>query len=100
MKYVILKSEHQDMGYDRVYPVLFPEYMVHAYVAAVLKTAVEQDIKKSALIYSGGFCWLHNGRWVAEHRSESLGMIKNEQYDSRDARILNMPHALQGMVIC
>lgn len=86
------------MGYDRVYPIIFPEYLTHIYVGTVLKIAIEEESKLTPVICSAGFCNIHEGRYIAEHGSESLNMKKNKREDSKDARILNMPNAMQGMV--
>lgn len=89
------------MGYDRVYPILFPEYMTHYVVAEVMKVAVEEEIKIKPTVHSAGFCEISNDSIVvSRHGSESLGIKRNGKQEPKDQRMLNMPNALQGMLLC
>lgn len=100
MKYIILKGTHDHLGIERLYPVIFPEYMTHCVVAHGVQNAFFKEEDAVLEVHSAGFCNIHytDQEWTATRGSESLGIKRgafNDDYD--DAKILNMPDALQGL---
>lgn len=98
MKYVILVVQEQELGFSRVYPFIFPEYVVHKNVAEHMVHLLGMEENKDATVLSAGFCHLHNGEWQTEHGSESLAIARDHRKGHRDHRLLNMPSAMQGIM--
>lgn len=100
MKYVILKVAESKLGFVRVYPVVFPEYMTHKSVADALVHMMGMVESKEATVLSAGFC--HIDRWEQWHctrGSMSLDINSDRKHDFRDQLVLNMPNAAQGIVM-
>lgn len=98
MKYVILKKEEK--GFDRLFPVIFPEYMVHVVIAQGVQNAYFREHDDVLQIHSAGFCnWNYvDQEWCCERGSESMCIKKGSNDDNfSDAQVLNMPEAMQGI---
>lgn len=98
MKYVILKKNEAG-GFTRVFPVIFPEHMVHSIMARAVADAHFRATQDGLEISSAGFCAHDDGSWVCFRGSESLNIPKDSSKDAEDAKVLNMPEALQGIVL-
>jgi hypothetical protein len=97
MKYVVIKVKED--GYTRVFPIIFAEYQTHSVVAALAIAAIDHEFKKTGTPLTAGTCWTTNDEWKCIHGSESLSMPKNKSCNALDANILNMPNALQGIIL-
>jgi hypothetical protein len=105
MKYVILKQADKS-GYTRMYPVIFPEFMTHSTIAHGVQNASFREEDVALEVHSAGFCNWHyiDQEWIATRGSESLNVKRAANDDGRaedeyDARILNMPDAMQGLML-
>lgn len=101
MKYVILAVKFADTPSTmmRVYPFVFPDYMVHAEVAKRMIQCVGMESGFIPEVHSAGFCNARNNAiQVVEHGSESLRIKSDPSRYDKDQRILNLPGALQGMI--
>lgn len=97
MKYVILQKKME--GFTRVYPIIFPEYMVHSIMAAAAIFAHMRECKEELSVLTAGFCNIDaRGNYVCEHGSESLKIKKDKTVDQFDADLLNLPDAMQGII--
>lgn len=97
MKYVILAVDEQDLGFTRVYPFIFPEYVVHSNMAEHMMHLLAMEEDKDAKVLSAGFCSLHDNQWRCTHGSESLAIKSERRCELRDERLLNLPNAQQGI---
>lgn len=71
MKYVIAVNQQ-----NWFFPVVFDEFIVHEYVAKVLR-------KQKLLVQSAGFVYCDNGTYkVSSEISESLQLRPNIEYDN------------------
>jgi hypothetical protein len=50
-------------------------------------------------VVAAGFCSIVNDQWKCERGSESLEIKKNPIFDEFDASYLNMPDAMQGIIV-
>lgn len=105
MKYVILKHNDKS-GYTRMHSIIFPEFMTHSVVAHGIQNAVFREEDVALEVHSAGFCNIHftDQEWIATRGSESLNIKRASNDDGRaedeyDARILNMPDAMQGLML-
>lgn len=99
MKYVILSVKEEKLGFTRVYPFVFAEYCTHKFVAEYMIHMLGMKEDKDAKVSGAGFCHLHKGEWQTDHGSESLGIKKDIRQGYKDHVILNMPNALQGIIL-
>lgn len=97
MKYVILEYTANDI--TRVFPIIFPESLIHKSVADRMIHCIGWDLNHIPHVKSAGHCDIWNGEWDCERGSESLGIKKSPVLDAGDKFILNMPDALQGMLL-
>lgn len=97
MKYVILQQENK--GVIRVFPIIFPERLVHKSVAEHMIHLIGWDRGDIPTVRSAGFCDIdvNTAEFFARPDSESLGISAN--FDMDDEKILNMPEAMQGILI-
>ena len=95
MKYVIFSRDVN--GVNRVYPVMFPEYMVHSVVAKAIIEAHDEKNMPGLVVESAGFT---NGEMgPVTHGSESLKIKADVERALIDLKILNLPSAFQGIIL-
>lgn len=98
MKYVILTVEVA--GILRAHPFIFSERDTHSEVARWMTNMLWREHNDEPHVYSAGFCDFGKGSVeVVKHGSESLKLKSDPDCESRDEQILNMPSALQGMLL-
>lgn len=99
MKYVILSHTVSDAALC-VYPIIFPEHLVHAEVARRMAHMIGFDSGFGPPdVLSAGFCEPGtNGFVVTSHGSESLRIDSKRVLEPRDARYLNLPSRMMGIV--
>lgn len=99
MKYVILKGVDK-IGVTRVFPIIFPETLVHADMAKHMQHMIGFDADFYPEVFSAGFCNVHGGIFDCERGSESLNIKRGVREDyEMDKKILNMPSAMQGILL-
>lgn len=99
MKYVLLTVKEEQLGFVRVYPFIFPEYVVHANVSEYMIYLLGMKEHKSAKVLSAGSCVLRRGEYIAGSGSVSMDIKGSPARSKRDQRLLNMTEALQGICI-
>lgn len=97
MKYVILQAKIA--GVDRVYPIIFPEALVHSEMAKQMQHMIGMEFGRVPSVRSAGFCHPSGGRFDGHSGSESLNIKGNSARSDDDLRILNMPDAMQGILL-
>lgn len=101
MKYIILKGVDK-IGVTRVFPIIFPESIVHYDMAKYMRHMLGFDADYTPEVFSAGFCDIDvdAGEFDCERGSESLKIPKGTN-DERlaDKKILNMPAAMQGILL-
>ena len=101
MKYVIFRIKSEELGFTRIFPIIFPEYCTHSFIAQVVKVAIDVEHAASGKsdLLSAGFCTQVAGAWRCSHGSESLGTPKDETMNEADEIALNMLEAFQGILL-
>lgn len=101
MKYVIGKVKVSDDQY-MIFPVIFPDHMVHATVADGLRRVMRDSISPRHMhevpeIHSAGFCNPTADGWQCARGSESLRVPATGKPSMVDSRILGLPNFRQGL---
>lgn len=101
MKYVILTVERKDLGFTRACPFVFPEHIVHSKAKENFTMLILRAEGICPDFLSAGLC--HVGKdghgFVCTSGSESIGHIGTQERSMADERILNMPEAMQGIIL-
>jgi len=97
VKYVILQATYE--GYARLYPIIFTPQIVHAAIAGSYAQSHQKIFGEELKVVAAGFCSIVNDQWKCERGSESLEIKKNPLMDEFDASYLNMPEAMQGIIV-
>lgn len=98
MKYVILKENAGDVV--RMHHLIFPEHMTHVVVSTAIQHQHFKETQQVLEPVSGGFCELNVGYdWECERGSISMNILPDKEGSLSDSRILNMPEAMQGLII-
>lgn len=94
MKYVIFNQ----VGRFRF--IIFPESFTHAVVADGVIRAFSSEKELPLFVHSAGTCETGvGGHFEAYSGSYSLGIPHRKEADVFDSKVLNLPEAMQGMIL-